>query len=166
MVCLWTLASRKFFVGVDAVLEDLDHQSDTETCSDASFDSVRQAAYNAGEDPEFDLDSGDERQPDLPCTSSKEVVCPPHTSKTPTPSVGDSVRPHRTGTPSKKNRGRYHSEQGTKRSASAISEDGVTERWKDCSVEDEVPALPNFLSKRNPGAQLVMDMIYSPLQLF
>lgn len=112
------------------------------------------------------LDSGDERQPDLPCTSSKEVVCPPHTSKTPTPSVGDSVRPHRAGTPSKKNRGRYHSEQGTKRSASAISEDGVTERWKDCSVEDEVPALPNFLSKRNPGAQLVMDMIYSPLQLF
>ncbi|XP_016390150.1 piggyBac transposable element-derived protein 4-like [Sinocyclocheilus rhinocerous] len=41
-----------------------------------------------------------------------------------------------------------------------------TERWNDCSVEDEVPALPNFLPKRNPGAQLVMDRIYSPLQLF
>ncbi|KAG1924552.1 hypothetical protein F2P79_026106 [Pimephales promelas] len=49
---------------------------------------------------------------------------------------------------------------------SAMSEDDGTERWNDCSVEDEVPALPNFLPKRNPGAQLVMDRIYSPLQLF
>uniref|UniRef100_A0A673H9L1 PiggyBac transposable element-derived protein domain-containing protein n=1 Tax=Sinocyclocheilus rhinocerous TaxID=307959 RepID=A0A673H9L1_9TELE len=51
-------------------------------------------------------------------------------------------------------------------SASAMSMNDVTERWNDCSVEDEVPALPNFLPKRNPGAQLVMDRIYSPLQLF
>ncbi|XP_056090430.1 piggyBac transposable element-derived protein 4-like isoform X2 [Rhinichthys klamathensis goyatoka] len=160
------MASRKVFVGVEAVLAELDRDSDTETCSNASFDSVRQAAYEAGEDPDFDLDSGDEWQPDLPCTSSKEVV-PPHTSKTPTLSVGDSVRqPRRGGTPSMQTRGRAPSVRGMKRSASVMSEDGGTERWNDCSLEDEVPALPNFLPKRNPGAQLVMDRIYSPLQLF
>ena len=48
------MASRKFFVGVEALLAELDRESDTETCSDGSFDSVRQAAYNAGEDPEFE----------------------------------------------------------------------------------------------------------------
>ncbi|KAG1924553.1 hypothetical protein F2P79_026106 [Pimephales promelas] len=95
------MASRKVFVGVEAVLAELDRESDTETCN-ASFDSVRLAASELREDPGFD----------------------------------------------------------------AMSEDDGTERWNDCSVEDEVPALPNFLPKRNPGAQLVMDRIYSPLQLF
>uniref|UniRef100_A0A671NB85 PiggyBac transposable element-derived protein domain-containing protein n=1 Tax=Sinocyclocheilus anshuiensis TaxID=1608454 RepID=A0A671NB85_9TELE len=107
------------------------------------------------------LDSSDEEL--LPSTS-KEVVCLPPTSKTPTPSAGDTVRPQ--PTPRKQNRGRPHSGQGTKRSASAMSVNDGTESWNDCSVEDEVPALPNFLPKRNPGAQLVMDRIYSPLQLF
>lgn len=48
------MTSRKFFVGVEAVLEELDRMSDTETCSEASFDSVREAAYNVGEDPDFE----------------------------------------------------------------------------------------------------------------
>lgn len=107
------------------------------------------------------LDSSDEEV--LPSTS-KDVVCLPPTSKTPTPSAGDSVRPQ--PTPSKQNRGRPHSGRGTKRSSSAMSVNDGSERWNDCSVEDEVPSLPNFLPKRTPGAQLVMDRIYSPLQLF
>ncbi|ROL43414.1 PiggyBac transposable element-derived protein 4 [Anabarilius grahami] len=41
------MTSRKFFVGVEAVLEELDRMSDTETCSEDSFDSVREAAYDA-----------------------------------------------------------------------------------------------------------------------
>ncbi len=48
------MTSRKFFVGVEAVLEELDRMSDTETCSEASFDSVREAAYNVGEDPDIE----------------------------------------------------------------------------------------------------------------
>lgn len=48
------MASRKVFVGVEAVLEELDHLSDTETCSNDSFDSISKAAYDAGEDPEFE----------------------------------------------------------------------------------------------------------------
>lgn len=44
--CLWTMPSRKFFVYVDAVLEELDLHSDTETC--------RILLDNAGEDPEFE----------------------------------------------------------------------------------------------------------------
>ncbi len=46
------MTSRKFFVGVEAVLEELDRMSDT--CSEASFDSVREAAYNVGEDPDIE----------------------------------------------------------------------------------------------------------------
>ncbi len=38
--------------------------------------------------------------------------------------------------------------------------------WNDISVEDEAPVQPNFVPKQNPGAQLVMDRKYSPLQLF
>lgn len=48
------MTSRKFFVGVEAVLEELDHLSDTETCSNDSFDSISKAAYDAGVDPEFE----------------------------------------------------------------------------------------------------------------
>ncbi len=54
VLCLWTITSRKFFVGVEAVLEELDRMSDTETCSKASFDSVREVAYNVGEDPDIE----------------------------------------------------------------------------------------------------------------
>lgn len=110
------------------------------------------------------LDSEEEWQPASLPNTSKEAVLPPPTSKTPTPSACGSVRPRRARTPSKQTRGSSHSVRGTKRPASVMSEDG--ERWNDCSVEDEVPALPNFVPKRNPGAQLVMDRIYSPLQLF
>ncbi len=42
MICLWTMTSRKAFVGVEAVLEELHRLSDTETCSGASFNSVRE----------------------------------------------------------------------------------------------------------------------------
>lgn len=48
------MASKKVFVGVEAVLAELDRFSDTETCSDASFDSITHAAYNEGEDPAFE----------------------------------------------------------------------------------------------------------------
>ncbi len=102
-------------------------------------------------------------------STSKQVVCPPatrstpHTSMTPTPSAGDSVSPQ---TCSEQSRGRSHSVKGTKRPASVMSVDGDTERWNDRSVEEKVPALTNFQPKQIPGAQLVMDRICSPLQLF
>uniref|UniRef100_A0A9J7YQX3 PiggyBac transposable element-derived protein domain-containing protein n=1 Tax=Cyprinus carpio carpio TaxID=630221 RepID=A0A9J7YQX3_CYPCA len=164
------MTSRKFFVGVEAVLEELDRMSDTETCSEASFDSVREAAYNVGEDPDFDVaSSGEESQPASQPRTSNQDTCSasttstPQTSMTPTHSAGDSVRPK---TCSKQYRGRSRSVKGTKRPANVMSESSGTERWYDCSEEDEAPALPHFLPKRIPGPQLVMDRIYSPLQLF
>uniref|UniRef100_A0A673KZZ0 PiggyBac transposable element-derived protein domain-containing protein n=1 Tax=Sinocyclocheilus rhinocerous TaxID=307959 RepID=A0A673KZZ0_9TELE len=75
---------------------------------------------------------------------ARRLFAYPPTSKTPTPSADDTVRPQ--PTPSKQNRGRPHSGRGTKRPA--------------------IPALPNFLPKLNPGSQLVMDRIYSQLLLF
>ncbi|KAL1279199.1 hypothetical protein QQF64_025872 [Cirrhinus molitorella] len=144
--------------------------SDTETCSEASFDSVREAAYNVGEDPDFDVVSSDEEwlAASQPGTSNQDVCSvstssTPQTSMTPTHSAGDSVKPK---TCSRQYRGRSRSVKGTKRPASVMSESSGTERWYDCSEEDEAPALPHFLPKRIPGPQLVMDMIYSPLQLF
>lgn len=53
-----------------------------------------------------------------------------------------------------------------KRSASGRSVESDTDTWNDISVEDEAPVLPNFLPKRTPGPQVVMDRTYSPLQLF
>ncbi|KAL1268600.1 hypothetical protein QQF64_033963 [Cirrhinus molitorella] len=160
----------KFFVGVEAVLEELDRMSDTETCSEASFDSVREAAYNVGEDPDFDVASSDEEwlAASQPGTSNQDVCSvstssTPQTSMTPTHSAGDSVKPK---TCSRQYRGRSRSVKGTKRPASVMAESSGTERWYDCSEEDEAPALPHFLPKRIPGPQLVMDRIYSPLQLF
>jgi len=47
------MASRKVFVGVEAVLAELDRESDTETCN-ASFDSVRLAASELRDDPGFE----------------------------------------------------------------------------------------------------------------
>lgn len=82
---------------------------------------------------------------------------------TPTHSAGDSVSPK---TCSKQYRGRSRSVKGRKRPANVMSESSGTERWYDCSEEDEAPALPHFLPKQIPGPQLVMDRIYSPLQLF
>lgn len=53
-----------------------------------------------------------------------------------------------------------------KRSASVRSVESDTDTWNDISVEDEAPVLPHFLPKRTPGPQVVMDRMYSPLQLF
>ncbi len=113
--------------------------------------------------------SDEEWQPARQPRSSNQDVCSastsstPQTTITPTHSAGDSVKPK---TCSKQYRGRSHSVKGTKRPASVMSESSGTERWYDCSEEDEAPALLHFLPKRIPGPQLVMDRIYSPLQLF
>lgn len=47
-----------------------------------------------------------------------------------------------------------------------MSAESDTGTWNDISVEDEAPMLPSFLPKRNPEPQLVMERMYSPLQVF
>lgn len=47
-------ATEEGFFGVEAVLEETDRFSDSESESNASYDSVREAAFIEGEDPDLD----------------------------------------------------------------------------------------------------------------
>ncbi|KAK7153232.1 hypothetical protein R3I93_011203 [Phoxinus phoxinus] len=158
-------ASRKLRFGVNPVLEELGCVKDNELCSS---NEESEAENDEEEETDFeDSDSSDEEwEPESEPTPKKQrllFISPtstPRTPRTPTSCAGDSLSP--LSTP----KGRSHSPRVRKRSASGRSVESDTDTWNDVSVEDEDPVLPNFHPKRTPGPQLVMDRVYSPLQLF
>lgn len=114
----------------------------------------------------YSLDSSDDEwEEDSEPSPKKRHIVPspittPQTPRTPASSAVGFLSPRST------TRGKTRSRRGRKRSAACMSEDSEMGFWNDISVEDEAPVLPNFVPKRNPGAQLVMDRNYSPLELF
>ncbi|XP_048046218.1 piggyBac transposable element-derived protein 4-like [Megalobrama amblycephala] len=150
-------ATRKLCFGEKSDLEESGHVKDNEFCS-----SDDEADKNV-DDPDFeDFDSSDEEsEPESePSPKKQRLTSTPRTPRTPTSFTSGSLSPWSTP------RGTSRSPRVRKRSASGKSVESDTGTWNDISVEDEAPVLPNFLPKRNPGAQLVMDRIYSPLELF
>ncbi len=114
----------------------------------------------------YSLDSSDDEWEEDSEPSHKKChivpspITTPQTPRTPASSAVGFLSPRST------TRGKTRSRRGRKRSAACMSEDSEMGFWNDISVEDEAPVLPNFVPKRNPGAQLVMDRNYSPLELF
>ncbi|KAK2907414.1 hypothetical protein Q8A67_006399 [Cirrhinus molitorella] len=89
--------AKKVFVGLEAVLDELDRLSDTD--SDASYDSVREAAFLEGEDPDVDnLSSSDEdwlphKRARQPSPSGLHTPCTPGPSPSPTTSAATPTTP-------------------------------------------------------------------------
>ncbi|KAL1258240.1 hypothetical protein QQF64_011484 [Cirrhinus molitorella] len=143
------------------VVEELGNVGENESCNDN--ESVSEADNIKEEEKEKDsLDSSDDDwEPDSEPSPKKRHIVPspmttPQTPRTPTSPAVDFLSP----------RGKSCSRRGRKRPAACISLDSGMGFWNDISEEDEAPVQPHFLPKRNPGAQLVMDRKYSPLQLF
>ncbi|KAF4115214.1 hypothetical protein G5714_002703 [Onychostoma macrolepis] len=68
-------ATKKVFTCVEAILEELERESDAGSCSDASYDSEVEAAFLEGEDPAFDgADSNEEYEaPERAQTSRRKT---------------------------------------------------------------------------------------------
>ncbi|XP_026085392.1 piggyBac transposable element-derived protein 4-like [Carassius auratus] len=156
-------ASRKLFAE-KSVLEELDKDIKNESSNDDEPVSVEADEDKEG-DPDFEpLSSSDDELSSNEPSPKKSCIFPspiikPHTPRTPASSAR-SLGPR--STPS----GRSRSPRGRKRSAGRMSVDSDLAIWNDISMEDEAPDIPSFVPKRNPGAQIVMDRMYSPLQLF
>ncbi|XP_039523874.1 piggyBac transposable element-derived protein 4-like isoform X2 [Pimephales promelas] len=159
-------ATRKLRFG-NSVLEEVGRVRENELSS--SDEEPVGEADNDEEEEETDFEecsSDEEWEPESEPTPKKQRLLTPSptstpcTPRTPTSCAGDSLSPRSTP------KGTSHSPRVRKRSARGRSVESDTGTWNDISVEDEAPKLPNFYPKRNPGPQVVMDRIYSPLQLF
>ncbi|XP_056101607.1 piggyBac transposable element-derived protein 4-like [Rhinichthys klamathensis goyatoka] len=158
-------ATRKLRFG-NSVSEELGRVRDNEFCS-IDEEPVGEPDNDEEEETDFEeFSSEEEWEPESEPTTKKQRLLflsptsTPYTPKTPTSCSGVSLSPWSTP------KGRSHSPQVRKRSARGRSVESDTGSWNDISVEDEAPVLPNFHPKRTPGPQVVMDRIYSPLQLF
>ncbi|XP_058627659.1 uncharacterized protein LOC131537949 [Onychostoma macrolepis] len=173
-------AAKNVFSCIDAILEELERESDAGSCSDASCDSEVEVAFLEGEDPAFDGQDASELNIDGPETPTPTLPSQhPHavrqqrraqgTKRSASVVFGDPdfddadsneeyEAPERAQTSRRKTRGKS-STQGTKYPDEAL-------KWNDLNVEDVDPVLPPFQPKRIPGPQLAVDRSYSPLQLF
>ncbi|XP_016298250.1 piggyBac transposable element-derived protein 4-like [Sinocyclocheilus anshuiensis] len=155
-------AARKLFEE-KPVLEELGNGIENESSNDD--ESVSKADEDKKGDPDFEplystmMNGQTVSQAPKKCRIVPSPIITPHPPRTPASSAR-SLSPRSTP------RGRSRSPRGRKRSAGCMSADSDMGIWNDISVEDEALVLPNFVPKRNPGAQLVLDRMYSPLQLF
>ncbi|KAF4115169.1 hypothetical protein G5714_002658 [Onychostoma macrolepis] len=167
-------AAKNVFTCVEAILEELERESDAGSCSDASYDSEVEAAFLEGEDPAFDGQDASELNIDGPETPTPTLPSQhPHavrqqrraqgTKRSASVVFGDPdfddadsneeyEAPERAQTSRRKTRGKS-STQGTKYPDEAL-------KWNDLNVEDVDPVLPPFQPKRIPGPQLAVDRIF------
>uniref|UniRef100_A0A8C1K4N4 PiggyBac transposable element-derived protein domain-containing protein n=1 Tax=Cyprinus carpio TaxID=7962 RepID=A0A8C1K4N4_CYPCA len=157
--------ARKLFEE-NHVLEELGNVglNENESCKD---NESAEEEEGKRDDPDYEPleSSDDEWEEDSEPSPKKRLIIPspittPQTPRTPASSAVGFLSPKSI------RRGKTRSPRGRKRSAACMSEDSEMGFWNDISMEDEAPVLPHFVPKRNPGAQLVLDRNYSPLELF
>ncbi|XP_071218799.1 piggyBac transposable element-derived protein 4-like [Salvelinus alpinus] len=145
--------SKTRFSNVEAILEEIDRDTDTEMLSEeesvgaCSFDSETEAYFLEGED--IVLDCGTDSDWEPPAEPPAPTCSSSRTPAVSGPSTGVKA-------PTKKR----------KRGSVPPAREGTEGRWHTVLEDDVEPPQPTFRPKREPGPQVNSTTTYSPLELF